>query len=152
MLNLDVTYRKEKKKLPRLHTALTAFMARNEIVMFLGGLLFNAVIVFCIAIYGAGVIYCNGSIQIDALRPFMLVYGIINTLFYVYAIAMICEPEYEPYSYDERIERYGKYLSPIIVLFPLLAPHAIAIGLSLLAYIIFKGVNKVYHKLESKVL
>lgn len=142
----------EKRKLNRLHTTLTIFMARNEIVMFLGGLLFNAVIVFCIAIYGAGVIYCNGSIQIDAFRPFMLVYGIINTLFYVYAIAMICEDAYEPYSYDERIERYGKYLSPIIVLFPLLAPHAIAIGLSLLAYIIFKGVNQLYHKLESKLL
>lgn len=147
-----MTYRKSNRKLTRLHTELTVFMARNEIVMFLGGLLFNAVIVFCIAIYGVGVMYCNGSIQIDTFRPFMLVYGIINTLFYVYAIAMICEDEYEPYSYDERIERYGKYLSPIIVLFPLLAPHAIAIGLSLLAYIVFNGVNKVYHKLESKVL
>lgn len=147
-----MTYRKYDRKLARWHTALTVFMARNEIVMFLGGLLFNAVIVFCIAIYSAGVMYCNGSIQIDTFRLFMLVYGIINTLFYVYAIAMICEPEYEPYSYDERMERYGKYLSPIIVLFPLLAPHAIAIGLSLLAYIIFKWVNKVYHKLESKVM
>ena len=147
-----MTYRKYNRKLARLHTAFTVFMARNEVVMFLGGLLFNAAIVFCIALYGAGVIYCNGSIQIDAFRPFMLVYGIINALFYVYAMAMICEPEYEPYSYDERMERYGKYLSPIIVLFPLLAPHAIAIGLSLLAYIIFNGVNKVYHKLESKVM
>lgn len=135
-----------------LHRSLTVFMATNEMVMFLGGLVLNVVMVFCLVLYGAGVMDCTVGGQIDTFRMIALVYGIINVLFYIYSMAMICEPEYCVYTYDERVERYGRYMAPLIVLFPLFAPHAIAIGLSLLVFAIYKGMNKVYCKLESKLL
>ena len=136
----------------RRHYALSVFMARHEMVMFLGGLVLNLVIVFGMVIYGLGVMDCSGSGHMDALRLFMLVDGIINALFYIYAMAMICEPEYCTYTYEERVERYGKYLAPVIVLFPLFAPHAVAVGLSLLVYIMIKVAGWAYQKLESKLL
>lgn len=152
MAKTDMTGCNGGTSLYRLHRSLTVFMATNELVMFLGGLVLNAVLVCCLVIYGVGLLDYIGRGQVDTFRLIALVYGIINALFYIYSMAMICEPEYEPYTYDERVVRYGKYMAPLIVLFPLFAPHAVAIGLSLLVFAIYKGMNKAYCKLESKLL
>ena len=144
------TRNKSGKLLKRIHERVTAYMARNPIAMSLGSLILYAIVTFYIVIQGVDALVFPS--RMSAVRIFLLCYGIVNTIFYFFAMAMICEPREHDYSYTERLERYGKVIAPMIVLFPLLLPLWDCLLISTLAYRTAELAIGAYKKLEIKML
>jgi hypothetical protein len=125
-------------------------MASNPIAMWLGSLVLYAIVTFYIVIQGVDALVFPS--RMDAARIFMLCYGIINTIFYFFVMAMVCEPSEHEYSYAERVERYGKVIAPMIVLFPLLLPLWDCMLIATLAYRTVELAASAYKRLETKML
>lgn len=136
--------------LKRIHERMTGFMASNPIAMWLGSLILYAIVTFYIVIQGVDALVFPS--RMNAGRIFMLCYGIINTIFYLFTMAMVCEPREHEYSYTERAERYGKVIAPMIVLFPLLLPAWTCLLIATLAYRTVKLAGSAYKRLETKML
>lgn len=136
--------------LKRIHGRVTGFMASNPIAMWLGSLILYAIVTFYIVIQGVDALVFPS--RMNAARIFMLCYGIINAIFYFFTMAMVCEPREHEYSYAERVERYGKVIAPMIVLFPLLLPAWDCLLIATLAYRTVELAASAYKRLESKML
>lgn len=136
--------------LKRIHGCVTGFMASNPIAMWLGSLVLYAIVTFYIVIQGVDALVFPS--RMNATRIFMLCYGIINTIFYFFTMAMVCEPREHEYSYAERVERYGKVIAPMIVLFPLLLPAWDCLLIATLAYRTVELAASAYKRLETKML
>ncbi len=136
--------------LKRIHGRVTGFMASNPIAMWLGSLVLYAIVTFYIVIQGVDALVFPS--RMNATRIFLLCYGIINAIFYVFAMVMVCEPREYDYSYAERVERYRKVIAPMIVLFPLLLPLWGCMLITTLAYRTVELTVSVYKRLETKML
>jgi len=136
--------------LKRIHERVTGFMASNPIAMWLGSLLLYAAVTFYLVIQGVDALIFPS--RMDAGRIFMLCYGIINAIFYVFVMTMVCEPSEREYSYAERVERYGKVIAPMIVLFPLLLPLWACMLIATLVYCTVGLAVSAYERLETKML
>ena len=81
-------------------------------------------------------------------------YGVVNAIFSIIAGYHACNEFnflYEP-PRDDRLERYGKIIAPMLVLFPLLAPMWAGFIVTLILALICGGIYWGYKKLEDKVL
>lgn len=136
--------------LKRIHGRVTGFMASNPIPMVLGSLILYAIVTFYIVIQGVDALVFPS--RMNAARIFMLCYGIINAIFYFFTMAMVCEPREHEYSHAERVERYGKVIAPMIVLFPLLLPAWDCLLIATLAYRTVELAASAYKRLETKML
>lgn len=136
--------------LKRIHGRVTGFMASNPIAMGLGSLILYAIVTFYIVIQGVDSLIFPS--RMNAARIFMLCYGIINAIFYIFVMAMVCEPREHEYSYAERVERYGKVIAPMIVLFPLFLPAWDCLLIATLAYRTVELAASAYKRLETKML
>jgi hypothetical protein len=125
-------------------------MASNPIAMWLGSLVLYAIVTFYIVIQGVDALVFPS--RMNATRIFLLCYGIINAIFYFFAMVMVCEPPEYDYSYAERVERYRKVIAPMIVLFPLLLPLWGCMLITTLAYRTVELTVSVYKRLETKML
>ena len=134
----------------RIHERVTVFMASNPIAMVLGSLILYVIVTVYFVMLGVdGLVFPS---RMNAARIFMLCYGIINTIFYFFVMAMVCEPSEHEYSYAERVERYGKVIAPMIVLFPLLLPLWDCMLIAALAYCTGELAASAYKRLETKML
>ena len=136
--------------LKRMHERVTVFMVSNPIAMVVGSLILYAIVTFYIVIQGVDALVFPS--RMSAARIFLLCYGIINTIFYLFVMAMVCEPREHDYSYAERLERYGKVIAPSIVLLPLFLPLWGCLLISTLSYRMAELAGSAYKKLESKML
>lgn len=84
----------------------------------------------------------------------MGVYGAINSIFFIVAVLYMVgdDPlEYEPTT-EERRERYGKVIAPMLILFPLLLPMWVGFAISHAVAFIGSFVYGIYKKLENLIL
>lgn len=134
----------------RIHERVTVFMASNPIAMVLGSLVLYVIVTVYFVMLGVDALVFPS--RMNAVRLFLLCYGIINTIFYGFVMAMVCEPSEHEYSYAERAEQYGKVITPMIVLFPLLLPLWACLLIATLAYRTVKLAVSAYKRLETKML
>ena len=90
--------------------------------------------------------------KLNAVRIFLLCYGLINICFGIFAVSMVCEFGNTERTYAERVERYGKVIAPMIVLFPVFLPSGVGLVVMATAGCIFYLVGAGYKKLEAMVL
>lgn len=84
----------------------------------------------------------------------MGVYGAINSIFYIVAALYMVgdDPlEYEPTT-EERRERYGKVIAPMLILFPILLPMWVGFVISHAVAFIGSFIYEMYKKLEKLIL
>ena len=84
----------------------------------------------------------------------MGVYGAINSIFYIIAALHMVgnDPlEYEPTT-EERRERYGKVIAPMLILFPILLPMWVGFIISHIVAFIGSLIYELYKKLENLIM
>lgn len=133
-----------------LHYGLSSLTAEYPGIMWATMVLDAIVIVWMIL---AGVDALVFPSRMNAFRMAVFGCGIINAIFYtVSVLTNVCEPEECEYTTGERMERYGKVLAPMIVLFPFLVPMWTGLIVSMLVALLGSLVHSAYKRLESIIL
>lgn len=130
-----------------LSDCLAEFPAMMWVALFLDALL----ILYMLLLGIDGIVFPS---RMTTLRMVMGGYGVVNGIFWLIAGYITCSDfnlEHEP-PRDDCLERYGKIIAPMLVLFPLLAPmwagFIVTLILAFICGVIYWG----YKKLEDKVL
>lgn len=144
--------KKRTNPLKRLHSGLTSLTAEYYGIMF-GTMVLDTFVIFVLFFAGLDALGTRWHIDSGALRTAALAYGIVNAIFYVVTLLFnVCEPAECGYTTQERMERYGKVLAPMIVLFPVLLPMWTGMVASMLVAAVGYLLHSVYKRLESAIL
>lgn len=150
MTDEHVNQNKPGNPLKRLHVSLTRTMVKEPMRMLAGTVIFTGIITLYITLLGVDALVFPS--RLNAVRIFLLCYGLINICFGIFAVSMVCEFGNTERTYAERVERYGKVIAPMIVLFPVFLPSWIGLAVIATAGCIFYLVGAGYKKLEAMVL
>ena len=131
------------------HILMTDLMTDCMFIMWFGMVLDTILVVYAML---TGVDMIVFPDRANTLRIVLAIYGGINAIFLIMTYCYILEPHEREYTYDERHERYGKALAPMLVLWPLAMPMWAGFVVSMIVcgigWLIYAG----YKMLESKLL
>ena len=141
-----------------VHSELSDCLAEFPAMMWVALFLDCLLILYMLLLGIDGIVFPS---RMTTLRMVIGGYGVVNAIFFLIAGYITCSDfslEHEPprddrlETRDDRLERYGKVIAPMLVLFPLLAPmwagFIVTLILALICGVIYWG----YKKLEDKVL
>lgn len=136
-------------RLKFIHIVLTDLMADCMFVMWFGIVLDTILVVYALL---TGVDMIVFPSRASTLRILFAVYGGINAVFLIMTYCFILEPHEREYTREERHDRYGRALAPMLVLWPLALPmwggFIVAMILCGIGWLIYTG----YKTLENKFL
>ena len=144
--------KKPTSPLKRLHSGLTELTAEYPGIMW-GTMVLDTIVIFVLILLGLDALGARWHIDSGAFRMVVFGYGIINAIFYTVSfLTNVCEPAECGYTTQERMERYGKVLAPMFVLFPILIPMWTGLIASILVAAVGYLLHSVYKRLESAIL
>lgn len=134
-----------------LHESLTDLTAEYPGIMW-STMIIDAIVLLYLNLMGINALgYEHHTIVSHTV---MGVYGAINSIFYIVAALYMVgdDPlEYEPTT-EERRERYGKVIAPMLILFPILLPMWVGFVISHAVAFIGSFIYEMYKKLEKLIL
>lgn len=143
--------KKVTKLIKLVHSELSDCLAEFPAMMWVALFLDALLILYMLLLGIDGILFPS---RMTTLRMVIGGYGVVNAIFLLIAGYITCNDfnlEHEP-PRDDRLEKYGKVIAPMLVLFPLLAPmwagFIVTLILALICGVIYWG----YKKLEDKVL
>ena len=143
--------KKVTKLIKLVHSELSDCLAECPGMMWFS-LFLDGLLIFYMLLLGVdGIVFPS---RMTALRMVIGGYGVVNAIFFLIAGYITCSDfnlEHEP-TRDDRLERYGNIIAPMLVLFPLLAPMWAGFIVTLILALICGGIYYGYKKLEDKVL
>ena len=132
-----------------VHRAMTDLMADCMFIMWLGMVLNTILIVYALL---TGVDMIVFPDRASTPRILFAVYVGLNAIFLIMTYCYILEPHEREYTSEERHERYGKALAPMLVLWPLALPmwagFCVSMIVDCIGWLIYTG----YKFLENKLL
>jgi hypothetical protein len=143
--------KKVSKLIKLVHSELSDCLAEFPAMMWVALFLDALLILYMLLLGIDGILFPS---RMTTLRMVVGGYGVVNAIFFLIAAYITCSDfslEHEP-PRDDRLERYGNIIAPMLVLFPLLAPMWAGFIVTLILAFICGGIYYGYKKLEDKVL
>ena len=131
-----------------IHSELTDCLAEFPAMMWVALFLDCLLVLYMLLLGIDGILFPS---RMTTLRMVMGGYGVVNAIFFLIAGYITCD-DFILEQEDDRLERYGKVIAPMLVLFPLLAPMWAGFIVTLILAFICGGIYYGYKKLEDKVL
>jgi hypothetical protein len=139
------------KLIKTLHEALTDLTAEYPGIMW-STMIIDGIVLLYLDLMGINALGFEHYTIVS--HTVMGVYGAINSIFYIVAVLYMVgdDPlEYEPTT-EERRERYGKVIAPMLILFPILIPMWVGFLISHAVAFIGSFIYEIYKKLENLIL
>jgi hypothetical protein len=134
-----------------IHSELSDCLAEFPAMMWIALFLDCLLVLYMLLLGIDGILFPS---RMTTLRMVIGGYGVVNAIFFLIAAYITCSDfnlEHEP-PRDDRLERYGNIIAPMLVLFPLLAPMWAGFIVTLILAFICGVIYWVYKKLEDRVL
>ena len=142
---------KRRRILKVIHEKLAELLAEFPVMMWVALFLDCLLILYMLLLGVDGIVFPS---RMTTLRMVIGGYGVVNAIFFLiagYDVIGEASPERESCP-EDRLERYGNIIAPMLVLFPLLAPMWAGFVMTLILAFIGNVFYKGYKKLEVKVL
>ena len=142
---------KRRSILKVIHEKLAELLAEFPVMMWVALFLDCLLILYMLLLGVDGIVFPS---RMTTLRMVIGVYGVVNAIFFLiagYDVIGEASPERESCP-EDRLERYGNIIAPMLVLFPILAPMWVGFIVTLILTFIGNVFYKGYKKLEVKVL
>ena len=143
--------KKLKHAIKVVHSELSGLLAEFPAMMW-GALFLDGLLILYMLLLGVDCIVFPS--RMTTVRAAIGGYGLVNAIFCLIAWCVIigeASPDRESCP-EDRLERYGNIIAPMLVLFPLLAPMRAGFIVTLMVAFICGVIYWGYKKLEDKVL